>query len=228
MNALFLIPARGGSKGVPGKNIKLLHNKPLITYSIDIARTFAEDTHICVSTDDDEIIKVTEDYGLKVMFKRPDELSHDHAGSYEVIKHAVEFYQDRFDFDKVIMLQPTSPFRVKRHIEEAVNIYNDALDAVISVKESDANPYYTLLEENKEGYLERSKKSEFTRRQDIPKVYEANGSIYVINVASLPKYNSLYEFPKKKKYLMEKIYSVDIDDMLDWQFCEFLISKGLV
>ena len=92
MNILVLIPARGGSKGIPRKNIKILNNKPLIGYAIDVARQFVSDADICVSTDDDEIIKVVEEYGLKVPFKRPDELATDHSGSYGVMLHALEFF----------------------------------------------------------------------------------------------------------------------------------------
>jgi len=113
-NVLVVIPARGGSKGIPHKNIKPLGGKPLICYSIDVARQITSDENICVTTDDDEIIKVVEDYGLKVPFKRPAELATDNCGSNEVILHALKFFEDKGKkVDRIILLQPTSPFRTK-------------------------------------------------------------------------------------------------------------------
>ena len=114
MKSLFLITARGGSKGIPHKNIKPLNGKPLIYYAIDVARQFVEDEDICVSTDGDDIIKTVEDYNLKVLFKRPAELASDTAGSDEVILHAVQYYEalGRL-YDNIVLLQPTSPFRTK-------------------------------------------------------------------------------------------------------------------
>ncbi len=95
MNPLVIIPARGGSKGIPHKNIKLLGSKPLICYAIDVARKFTSDENICVSTDDDEIIKVVEDYGLNVPFKRPDSLATDNVGTNGVLLHALVWQQDQ-------------------------------------------------------------------------------------------------------------------------------------
>ena len=97
---------------------------------------------------------------------------------------------------------------------------------VISVKETHANPYYLLYEEEKDFFLKKSKDTvEINRRQDVPVVYEINGAVYVINTESLKKYKSLGAFPKKKKYVMDKLHSIDLDDMLDWEFCEFLMAR---
>ena len=124
MKTLVVIPARGGSKGIPHKNIKPLNGKPLICYSIDVARQFTTDEHICVTTDDDEIIKVVEDYGLKVPFKRPDELATDLCGSNEVIQHAYQFYAKQgVQYDAIMLLQPTSPFRKVEFLKEAAVPY---------------------------------------------------------------------------------------------------------
>ena len=129
MNKLFIIPARGGSKGIPKKNIKHFGGKPLIYYTIDVARELASDEFICVSTDDDEIIDKVEKYGLKVPFKRPDKLATDHAGSYEVILHAVSFYENAgHRLDCIVLLQPTSPFRQPIHVNEAIELYSNDID----------------------------------------------------------------------------------------------------
>lgn len=229
MNILFLIPARGGSKGIPGKNIKLLRGKPLINYSIDIARNFVNDEFICVSTDEDEIINVVENHNLKVLFKRPSKLSTDTSGSYQVILHALHFYEKKgTGVDCIILLQPTSPFRKKEHISQALKLYSDKVDMVVSVKKSKTNPYYNLYEEDKNGFLKISKKGNYNRRQDCPSIYEFNGSIYIINVSSLKKYNSIADFKKIKKYEMDEIHSTDIDVPLDWLWAEFLIKNKLV
>ena len=125
MKPLVIIPARGGSKGIPHKNIKLLGGKPLICRAIDNARAVAPDSDICVSTDDSEIIQVVEDYGLKVPFIRPTELAADNSGTYEVLLHALSFYEQQGrTYDTIILLQPTSPFRRDEDISEALKLYS--------------------------------------------------------------------------------------------------------
>lgn len=230
MNFLFLITARGGSKGIPGKNIKPLANKPLLHYSIDFARNFSSDNQICLSTNDEQIIKVAAQYGLQVPFIRPENLATDIASTTDVIIHALDFYKSKGEiFDAVILLQPTSPFRKKEHLEEALLHFNKKTDMVISVFETHANPYYLLFEEDSNGFLSQSKNAgEFTRRQDIPKVYQANGSLYIINVDSIYMYKSLSLMPKKLKYVMAPEYSIDIDSMLDWNIAEMMIEKKMI
>jgi CMP-N,N'-diacetyllegionaminic acid synthase len=228
MDTLFLITARGGSKGVPGKNIKLLNSKPLICYSIDVARKFVPDQFICVSTDDELIIETVQNYGLTVPFVRPSELSTDTTGSYDVIKHALQFYNQQHSIKKVVLLQPTSPFRLVKHVKEAIDCFNKGIDAVISVKKTHANPYQLLYIENKEGYIEKIINGDsFERRQDLPIVYELNGAIYVFNADSLLE-KKISEFKKVKQYLMPELNSVDIDTPLDWMWAEFLLEKQVI
>ncbi|OFX78115.1 MAG: CMP-N-acetylneuraminic acid synthetase [Bacteroidetes bacterium GWE2_29_8] len=226
MNSLFIIPARGGSKGIPYKNIKEFYGKPLIYYSLDLARQFTSDVNICISTDDKKIIECVNDYKYKVPFIRPMELSTDESGTYDVLKHALIHYNSIGEnYDNIILLQPTSPIRKKEHINDSLNLFSTNIDMVVSVKESDANPYYNLFEEDHNGYLIKSKKGKYTRRQDCPKVWEYNGSIYLINTSSLLKYDSFGDFTKKKKYLMSQLYSIDIDNQLQWDFAEFIYNK---
>lgn len=229
MNILVIIPARGGSKGIPGKNIKPLGGKPLICYTIDVARAIVDDAHICVSTDDDQIIRIVEQYGLSVPFIRPAELATDTAGSYGVLLHALNFYESKGEhFDAVILLQVTSPFRTANHVHEALNLYNKDLDMVVSVKETDSNPYFLCFEEDTEGMLHISKgDGHYTRRQNCPPVYEYNGAIYIINPKSL-KSMPLSKFTKCRKYVMDKEHSVDLDNMMDWMIAEYLIINKLV
>ncbi len=230
MKSLFLIPARGGSKGIPGKNIKLLNGKPLIYYSIDIARFFSEDDCICVSTDSDEIIDTVEAYGLNVLFKRPYELATDAAETRDVILHALDWYESNGKvFDSIVLLQPTSPFRLKTHIGEALNLFSENVDMVVSVSTIASNVYSTYFKQTEGEYISRllQSKSDGERRQDSPKVYKLNGSIYIISVDSIRK-KKISEFSRVKKIVMESNYSIDIDEPVDWEWCEFLLAKGLV
>lgn len=229
MKSLVIIPARGGSKGIPHKNIKPLAGKPLICYTIDVARSIYPDEDICVSTDDSEIIQVVEDYGLKVPFVRPAELATDEAGTYEVLLHALNFFGNQGKhYDNVAVLQNTSPFRKAEHIKEAIQLYSPDIDMVVSVKEASTNPYYGCYEENSEGFLHVSKgDGKYYRRQDAPKVYEYNGAIYIINSESL-KRESLSVFKKRVKYVMDEVSSIDLDTMQDWLYAEFLIKEKVV
>lgn len=227
-NTLVVIPARGGSKGIPGKNIKHLAGKPLIQYTIEVARQVAGDSQICVSTDDEEIKGIAESLGLTVPFLRPAELATDKAGSYEVLLHALDFYSaGGKDYEKLLLLQPTSPFRTANHIREAMKMFTKSIDMVTSVKISHASPYFTLMEEDDAGWLQKSKRVPYVRRQDAPKVYELNGALYIINTASL-RSGPISDFTKVKKYVMEEACSVDIDTPLDWLWAETLIEKGIV
>jgi len=227
MKILVIIPARGGSKGIPNKNIKPLNGKPLIHYTIDEARQIVSDDDICVSTDDPEIIKCVEDYGLVVPFVRPEELATDTAGTYEVLLHALNFYEKQGrHYDVVLLLQNTSPFRKAEQIKEALKLYNDEVDMVVSVKECAANPYYCVFEENEEGFLHVCKgDGNIFRRQDAPKVYEYNGAIYIMNAEKL-KTTHMHKMQKRVKYVMDDRSSFDLDTMWDWQMAEMMAKKN--
>lgn len=223
---LVIIPARGGSKGVPKKNIKPLGGKPLIYYTIEAAREVFEDADIYVSTDSQEIKEVVEKAGLKVPFLRPAELATDTANSRDVILHAIDFYEkeNKVKPEMIVLLQPTSPFRNGTHIQEAINLWEEGLDMLVSVKETSSNPYYILFEENDQGYLYKSKKGNFTRRQDCPIVWEYNGAIYLFQTSSVER-TPLGEFEKVKKYVMDEGTSVDIDTKFDWAIAELLLKE---
>ena len=229
MNILVVIPARGGSKGIPHKNIKKLNGKELITYSIDVARQLTSDDNICVSTDDDNIIATVENYGLKVPFKRPIELATDSAGTNGVLLHALDFYENQGrTYDVIVLLQPTSPFRSIDSLSAAVDLYTPDVDMVVSVKEAVTNPYYNSFEENDKGLLVISKgEGLIDRRQDAPKVWEFNGSIYVINTTRL-KEVGLSRLNRIKKYVMDDFHSIDLDTMMDWYMAEYIISNHLI
>jgi len=218
---LFLIPARGGSKGIPKKNIKELNGKPLIYYTIDAIKDIVPQENICVSSDDLEIIEKVEQYGINVPFVRPSEFSTDTSTLQDVIDHSLNYYKNKGKhFNGLVLLQPTSPLRNSQHVIETLALFSENIDLVVSVKITSANPYYILFEENQYGFLELSKNGNFTRRQDCPVVYERNGAIYIYNL------NGCYKAPKRQiKYLMDENASVDIDNEFDWMLAEYLLSK---
>lgn len=225
MKAIVVIPARGGSKGLPNKNIKVLNNKPLIHYTIDVAREIFEDSQIIVSTDDEKIKNCAEEINLFVPFLRPAALATDTSSSVDVLLHTLNFVESQGESPEIlVLLQPTSPFKTKENIEEALKLFHKDIDMVVSVNKAKANPYFNLFEENKQGFLEKSKKGEFSRRQDCPDIWEYNGAIYIINVESLKAHKSL-NFDKVVKYEMAEKNSVDIDTEMDWAVAEYLVNK---
>ena len=222
MKTLYLIPARGGSKGIPHKNIKLLAGKPLIQYAIEVARQFASDKDICVSTDDEEIKSVAETMGLRVPFLRPDYLASDTASTSDVIVHALDFYaQQGINYDAVVLLQPTSPLRTVQNVKDCLALYAPNLDMVTTVKESSVSA--VLSRENEQGYLEKVVGKSDVRRQDAEKFYECNGAVYVINAIAI-KEKGLGGFTKIKKCVMAEENSVDIDTMMDWHLAEVIMN----
>lgn len=229
-NILFVIPARGGSKGIPQKNIKPLLQKPLIQYSIDVALQLSNPQHICVSTDDEQIAACASNCGVAVPFMRPIDLATDTATTYDVLLHAVKHYHEKgINFTTLVLLQPTSPFRTAQQVAQAIEVFNNnkEADMVVSVCKSSINPYYNLFEESADGLLHLSKPGNITRRQDAPDAYYYNGAIYVIRVSSLLQM-PLHKFGKIIKMEMDELTSIDIDTPLDWAWAEFVLEKNFL
>ena len=224
---IILIPARGGSKGIINKNIKKLAGKPLIHYSIEVAQQIVPNKQIIVSTDSPEIVACASEKGIKIDSLRPKHLSTDTSSTYDVLIHEVEKIEQSGWYPKtLVLLQPTSPLRKVEDVIKGIVQFNETkdVDLLVGVKKTNANPYYVLYEENELGYLERSKKSNFTRRQDCPDVWETNGALYVVDIAALKK-QSLGEMQKRKGFEMDEISSLDIDTPLDWLIVETIIKK---
>lgn len=227
-DTLWLIPARGGSKGIPGKNIKPFCGRPLVCRAIDGALACAEDDDVVfVSTDSEEIRTAAESCGISIPFLRPPEFSTDTASSYSVIMHALEEFEKRGkSFSKVVLLQPTSPLREIADIKGAVNLWNPEIDMVTSVCEARTNPYYNAFETDADGLLHISKgDGKYTRRQDAPHVWEYNGAVYVISVSSLKK-GPMGAFTKILPYPMPSDRSVDLDTPEDWLFAEMIFRRN--
>lgn len=215
---IAIIPARGGSKRLPGKNIKLLNGKPLIAYTIEAALKCKEITKVIVTTDDEEIAKVSEKYGAIVPGLRPKELSSDTASSNDVVKYIVELIEDRdkIVIDTCILLQPTSPLRNKNHIEEALMLFrNKNADTVISfTKES--HPLHWNKYMNEDGVLEDIGLT-------LKESYYPNGAIYVLSAKSIK--TGVYYTDKSYGYIMDKTCSIDIDTQEDWDLLVFYLSR---
>lgn len=227
-STLFLIPARAGSKGLPKKNIKNLGGKPLIGYSIEFALQNANKNDlVCISTNDHEVIEIAKNkYDLDLPFIRSEDLSNDTSSTFDVIDHALDFYKlNGIHFDKLMLLQPTSPFRIQDDFLKINEIFrNTNADMVVSVKKSKENPYFTLFQEDISGCLKKILAStNYTTRQECPPVYVYNGSMYLVNVA---KYLEIrcFNFQNIIKYEMPESRSIDIDTQIDWILAEYFIN----
>lgn len=227
--SLFLIPARGGSKGVPGKNIRPLGGIPLIEYSIRDALAVAADSEdVVVSTDSQEIADIARKAGATVPFLRPAELATDTASSRDVMLHAVDTINGAgARYDRLVLLQPTSPFRNTDDIRKALELFErEHPDMVVSVRPAATNPYYNAYECDADGLLRISKgDGMITRRQDAPPVWEFDGSIYVIDVDALRRYPSLGQMQKILPLPNTVAHNIDIDTELDFLLAESLLPK---
>lgn len=227
MKTLWLIPARGGSKGIPDKNLKPFCGESLVSRAVKQALKCASPKDIVfVSTDSEKIKSEAEKAGVEIPFLRPKELATDTASTYSVIIDTLKKFKLRgIEFDKVILLQPTSPFRTIEDIKAAEKLWQADIDMVVSVNKAKANPYFNLFETNEEGFLKISKGSgNFTRRQDAPDVWEYNGAVYVMSVKSLI-ISSMAGFKKIIPYEMPSGRSVDLDTPEDWTIAEIIYQK---
>lgn len=218
---IAIVPARGGSKGVHRKNIRLVAGKPLLAYTLEAAFACKHIDLVVVSSDDDEILQVAKLFGATPL-KRPAELAGDESLSIETVLHAVREFDE---YDIVILLQPTSPLRTGEDISKAlIRLTNTKTVSCISLVEAASSPYraFSLLPDGK---LQRFVDMDVPiRRQDTPVFYTANGAIYI---AEIPWLIQSREFLTQKTigYVMPVIRSLDIDTELDFDFCEFLMGK---
>lgn len=228
LHPLYIITARGGSRGIPRKNVRPMAGRPLIAYTLDAAKEAQAQAggYILVSTDDTEIADAARAEGVTVDYMRPSALGGDTVGSREVLLDAMNWASAQgIAYDVVVLLQPTSPFRTGADILQTLRLYaaSDDADMVVSVCESGSNPYFSLFETATDGTLHISKGDGlYTRRQDCPKVYEFNGAVYAIRPASL-RAMPLGAFPRRLPYVMPPERSLDLDTPADWAICEAMM-----
>ena len=229
MKIVATICARGGSKGVPKKNIRLLCGKPLITHTIEVAKKCKLINRIIVSTDDHEIAEIAREAGAEVPFLRPKELALDNTAKLPVIKHAIQFLesQEGYRADIVVDLDPTSPLRTEKDIEACIRmVMAGEADNVTSVTEARKNPYFNMVEII-DGKVQLVKQLDYpvTRRQEAPEVYDLNASIYVWKRDTLMDNDIIY-LQKTGIYLMPR-WAIDIDDETDFELVEFMLKKEI-
>ncbi|MCH8012532.1 MAG: acylneuraminate cytidylyltransferase family protein [Candidatus Marinimicrobia bacterium] len=232
MKVLSLIPARGGSKGVPRKNIKLLNGKPLIAYTIEASLGAKIIDRTIVSTDDNEIAEIACDFKAEVPFLRPKELAGDTVLDFPVIKHAINYLKEYEGYEPeiVVYLRPTIPLRTSNEINQVIKllIENKSADCVRTTRPAIYPPYW-MKKINNDGYLEpyhsHVKPNVFTRRQDLPKVVMCDGYVDAARVDSVLK-NMEFPTGKKLSYYRENIPFIDIDTEEDWNYCEYFFKKG--
>lgn len=220
-----LIPARGGSKRLPRKNVKLLGDKPLIAWSIETAKASKYIDRVVVSTDDEEIKQVSEQYGAEVPFLRPDDLSNDYASSFDVIKHAIKQLNIEEKNNLIVLLQPTSPLRLVAELDGALEFFvaNNA-KGVVSVSEAEHSPMWSnTLPENYSLAEFIRPEVQGKRSQDLPTYYRLNGSIYIYEVLSLLEKDKIFYDSGVYGFQTEKETSVDIDTALDFLIAETMM-----
>lgn len=229
MKILGLIPVRGGSKGIPNKNRKLLNGKPLMQYTIEKALDSKLLSRVIVSSEDDVLTELGKSFGADVPFKRPANLSLDTTPTIEVVEHALEFLAKNGEhYDAVCLLQVTTPFRTLNEIDTAINVFKSQnSDSLISVREvpHQFNPHW-VFKANEDSNLSIATGDEklITRRQDLPKSYFRDGSIYItksqviLNEASLYGKNIAYAESTSSNF-------VNIDTLEDWEQAELIAKK---
>lgn len=218
---LALIPARGGSKGVPGKNIRLLGDKPLLAWTIEAAKKSRYIDKMILSSDDDLIIEVGRQWGCEVPFRRPKELAGDSTPTMDAVFHALEQVPS---YDKLVLLQATSPLRSVEDIDLSLE---KSLQSpfCVSVVENSESPFWSYFTDENMRMKPVISSSTFTRRQDIPKTYIANGAIYIADIEALKREKTFFT-KETLAYIMPSERSVDIDTLDDFEFLEFKLRKN--
>ena len=226
---LAMIPARGGSKGVPGKNIKEIEGKPLIAYTIEAALIAKSIDRVIVTTDSEEIAEVARKSGAEVPFMRPAYLAEDTSKAQDVYVHAAEFMRDNegVDVSKFMVLLPTAPFRTENHIDDAVKLFKDSkAETLISVTEVETPPSW-MVNKDDNGFIENcgfDAETASGNRQGNRTHYVPNGAIYILDYELL-KSKSTYYCDKTIGYEMSRNDSIDIDTMEDYEYAVYMMAK---
>ncbi len=228
MAILGVIPARGGSKGIPHKNIALVGGKPLIAWRIESARACSRITRVIVTTDDPVIAAAARDFGAEVPFMRPAELATDTASGTAPILHALEWviHHEGYQPDYVVTLQPTSPLCTTQDLDAALNLaISRNAEAVISVSPVSDHPYWMKRIGEQGELIDFAPGQSVTRRQDLPPVYALNGAIYITRRDVLLAKKSLYG-DQTLAYVMPPERSLDIDTPFDLRLADFLLKDA--
>ncbi len=232
VNIMAVITARGGSKGVPRKNIKPLNGKPLIAWAIEAAKNSKYLTKFIVSTDDEEIAKIAKKYGAEVPFLRPNELAQDDTPDLPVFQHAINFFEKKKSFypEIIIHLRPTTPLRTGKDIDVVIEkLIKTGADGVRTINLVTENPHWMDVIVNGDilkSFIPGGRK--YKRRQDLPKVYRTNGLVDAIRCDVIMKKNSMYAEKNQRAVITEELRGYEIDTELDFLIINQLLNQGLV
>lgn len=227
MSTIATICARGGSTGLPRKNVKPLHGKPLIAHTIEQALACRQIEQVFVSTDDDEIAELARKYGAKVPFMRPAELATNIAPKLPVIHHLIEGVESMgIRVTRIVDLDPTSPLRLQSDIDTCIDLLDNQTDVVITAYLADKNPYFNMVEAKSDGNigLVKTITGGVVARQQAPAVYAMNASIYVWHRHSFAK--GLWN-GRVKLHVMPRERSIDIDTPLDFKLVDMLMQEAI-
>jgi len=229
MNAVGFIFARGGSKGLPGKNVRLLAGKPLIAWSIEHARAVQRIERVIVSTDSHEIADVALQYGAEVPFMRPEELSHDTSPEWLAWRHGLNYLLEKEGSlpDMMVSIPTTAPLRLPLDIENCLDEYEKGgADVIITVTDAHRSPYFNMVTRQAGDTvgLVLPSKSTVVRRQDVPEVYDMTTVAYVVNPAFVLNRNSIFEGRVRHVHIPSE-RAIDIDTLLDFKIAECLIQS---
>jgi CMP-N-acetylneuraminic acid synthetase len=227
MKYIALICARGGSKGLPGKNIKQLNGIPLIGWSIKIAKQIDRISRVIVSTDSEEIAKIALEYGAEVPFMRPENLALDNSPEWSVWRHSINYLENQQSekIDALVVLPVTAPLRTIRDVNKCIDLFEEGeTDSVITVSESNRNPYFNMTSNDSKGYSSLVIQSDkgIVRRQDAPQVFDMTTVAYVVDANFVKEFNGIFE-GKVKSVIIPPKRSIDIDTMLDFEIAEFFL-----
>lgn len=223
---IAIIPARGGSKGLPEKNVRNLNGKPLIAYTIEAALKSKYITRLILSTDDVEIAKIAKQYGAEVPFMRPSHLATDTAKSIDAYKYTYERLEkeENIEISEFVVLQPTSPFRTAKHIDEAIDLYkNKKADSVIGYCQ-EHHPIIWHKYITEAGKIESIFEGTIKNRQEEKPTFFPNGAIYIFRRKIIEQ--GLYYTDNSFAYIMDRKDSIDIDSIDDFEYAEFLFTKN--
>lgn len=229
-SVLAIIPARGGSRGIPRKNVRLLCGKPLIAYTIETALSSKLIDRVVVSTEDEEIAGISKEYGAEVI-KRPEELARDDSPTIDVVMHVLNWFEEKNEyFDIVVLLEPTSPLRKENDLDSAVRLFIqniDEADSLISLGEIHLeNPHIVKTVEGGVVKPLIGTTRRFYQRQQLPKAYFPYGVVYMSKAETLKKYRTFYQ-ERTIPYLIERWQNYEIDDVCDLICVEAILTDRL-
>jgi N-acylneuraminate cytidylyltransferase len=230
MTSCAFIFARGGSKGLPGKNTKLLLGKPLIQYSIEVALQTPGIDKVFVSTDDSEIAKVAQSNGA-IVIDRPAELAQDNSPEWLAWKHAINWVEERYgNVKEFVSLPATSPLRSVKDVESAILKRSDTgADICIAITPASRSPYFNMVKESEGGLIELVNKpnNPIFNRQDVPEVFDITTVVYVASVEFIMSNNNIFD-GKVASVEIPKYRSIDIDDIYDFKFAEAILTNNFI